>query len=240
MEMRQVVCPWTGGVDTTYLVQYLLRMGYDVYPYHIDYGNMNAPAEWWAIEHMIPLLQGMKFRGTLHEVHRMMFFIPNLRSVWITGEETHVHQKGIKRTFQDEYDVVCYGWDVPFRNAILFSMGAAYAESLDITDMALAIEHNEESVIEYRDDSWEFAQAFDKLCEISSNVRLQCPITDIDVAERYHMIYDLNLWKYVDVGRCNFPRRNHTSGVWEPCEKCTTCVSSDHIIKRDYGINKKD
>lgn len=239
MGMIKVAAPWTGGCDTTFLVWQLASCGYEVFTYHVDYGNMNHPAEIWAIKHIYDKLHDAVWNiGTVHLPVEMMYYIPNVRSMWMSGTNSDIHTKNVPNTPTDINEISRCSWDIPFRNGILFSMGVSFAEGIDVDTLMLQIESDAETMpgSEYRDDSMAFVDAINQMCKVGSFVHIECPISDRDVAERYRFAYDLNIHPFVNVGRCNYPR--WLDGAYHPCGKCITCESSKFILRRDYGTDE--
>lgn len=237
--MIPVVCPWTGGADTTYLVLNLVMNGYDVHTYHVDYGNMNHPAEMWAIDKIYDdYLKWEEPLGKLHKPVEMMYYIPNVKSMWYDGVTSNIHEKKLPYGTDNIKQVSRSSFDIPFRNGILFTMGVSFAESLNIPTLMLQVEDettNGEGC-EYRDDSMDFVRAVDNLCKVSSFVRIETPISDVDVVKRYLFAYALNIHPFVNVGRCNFPRL--VDGEYKPCGKCITCESSKYMLREFVGTEE--
>ena len=191
-----------------------------------------------AIKHIYDKLHDAVWNiGKVHPPVEMIYYIPNVRSMWMDGTNSDIHTKNVPNTPTDINEISRCSWDIPFRNGILFSMGVSFAEGIGVDTLMLQIESDAETMpgSEYRDDSMAFVDALNQMCKVGSFVRIECPISDRDVAERYRFAYDLNIHPYVNVGRCNYPR--WLNGSFHPCGKCIS-VSSKFILRRDYQTDE--
>lgn len=208
--MIPVVIPWTGGADSTYLIIKALSTGYGVHPYHVNYDDYHNHYERSAIIQLTHLIRSQKTLGTLHDLITPSYLIPPL---------------GDQRPRLDTSDART-AFDIPFRNAILFSIGIAVAETVQAQSLYLSIEDEEDP---YRDHSIKFGSLFRELVRSSSPVRVEMPIAHVDIAERIRSLYEWGLWEYVRVARCKDP------GPDGACQGCIMCRQEQEIFLRDYG-----
>ena len=179
--MIPVVVPWSGGVDSTYLVCQLLIHGYWVYPYHVSYGDTRYYAEETAIDQVTQWVLNQEYIGRLEPLMHLSYSSPPVRTSYIQ------HLSPDDRL----------PYDIPFRNGVVFSLGVAYAEASGIRDMMVSIEAGP---AEYRDHSLAFLTAFSSLLATSSFVQITAPVRDKDVAERYRFCYECGIHPYVTLG----------------------------------------
>lgn len=72
--MKKVLIPWSGGIDSTYLIQWYLEQEYDVYAGYIDVKNngLKSVIEKQSIDKIVPIIKNKFHRfsyiGTLLEI----------------------------------------------------------------------------------------------------------------------------------------------------------------------------
>ena len=211
---KAVICPWTGGADSTFAVYLLLLQGYEVYPYHITYSSFCNYAERQSITEWTIAFQ--KDFDNLNPVKFIYADLP-MRSVWTNGEPP--------LTYPDKPNSYFH---VPARNLVLDSIGVSYAESLQAKYMSLPITTDQCLKNASVDATCDYAYQFRKICDlVYPALNLIFPIWDINAK---HSISEL-IRQYPDnmltlqTGRCYYPRQ--VDNIWVPCGHCIPCSNFD-------------
>jgi len=203
--ISSIIVPWSGGADSTYLVWWLLDRGYNIYPYYVDYGQWISKAE---IQTINKLIDFFKMNNKL-EIFKVSFPI---NSLYVNGKIPY-------NTKLDENDITTNKLYVPFRNGWCYSLGVAYAESIGIMKIALAID---KSCDIRSDNDVEFSKQFIHMVHYATNIIVMTPIMNIPVEKRREKIIELGLKDIVRVARCNNPHQVK-NGDWKQCGKCIEC-----------------
>lgn len=122
--MNKIVLVYSGGLDSTVLLYYLLSKKHEVKTLTFNYGSKHNEREYECARKNCELL------GVENKLIKMDFIAENFNSTLLKKGEAipdgHYQDAVMKKTV------------VPFRNGIMLSIAAGYAESLDYCSVAIA------------------------------------------------------------------------------------------------------
>lgn len=136
MENNKVVVLFSGGIDSTVLIYYLLQKGYDIFPLYINYGQVTYKGEIMAVNDIIE---------TLHINRLMELDISDTNKIGcgsLIGNYPENITSG-EEWYKNEF--------FPNRNLLLLSLAATYAYKIECTNLAIGVVGNS-----YKDTSFEF------------------------------------------------------------------------------------
>ncbi|SHJ56949.1 preQ(0) biosynthesis protein QueC [Clostridium amylolyticum] len=203
MYNNKVVLLFSGGIDSTVLLFYLIRKKYDIFPLYINYGQTSYEGEIAAIEKIIEGLINNKL------------MIINIQDVSKIGCGSLVGEYPNDVTsredwYKDEF--------FPNRNLILLSLAAAYAYKINATNIAIGVVGDS-----YSDTSKEFLDEMKKTLEISlGKYNIIAPYANMDRkkviedAIRYNVPIELTF-------SCNSVGNRH-------CMLCTSCLDRENAL----------
>jgi len=204
----KIVLLFSGGIDSSTLALLLSNEGFDIFPLFVDYGQNAAPQEWYSCLKVLNFLRLSKPKRV--DIRSLGRISKNLLTAKIQNEE--------KNPF------------FPFRNLILASVGALYANSLDCNSIGLGIIDG--GGTSFPDCTKEFIDGLSKVLELSidKSVVLCVPFLELNKAEV--ILYGL---------RHDFPYDITYScllGETEHCGKCESCISRKQAFKV-LGVDDK-
>ncbi|MHC1567496.1 MAG: 7-cyano-7-deazaguanine synthase QueC [Candidatus Syntropharchaeia archaeon] len=202
----KAVCVCSGGLDSTVAATIAKREGYEIYLFHVDYGQKAGEREKRAVNEIATVLSAKEVR-----FFRLSFFGRSSLtdpSVDIpTGDEVDLNGSETPSTW------------VPCRNLVLLSISSSYAES--ISAEAIFVGFNAEEALSYPDNTPEFVERFNKLLEKSVASFSTPPVVK---APLIHFFKDGIIKKGVEVGApieltwsCYFGKEKHC-GICESCQ----------------------
>lgn len=180
-----------------------------------DYGSNHAANEIkWAKYHC-------ELLGIPHKIVRMDFVKEDFKSSLLEGA--------------DAIPTAAYDLDnmkstvVPFRNGIMISIAAGYAESLGVSTIMLANHSGDHTI--YPDCTPQFIDAMNDavLAGTFNNVRLYAPYTTLTKSEIVSIGVKLGI-DYDTTWSCY-------KGGDKPCGECATCREREEAL-RDNGLIK--
>jgi len=146
---NKIVPLLSGGLDSSVMLHKLLMEGYDLYPVFFEYEQNNLYEEYHAIENICTHLKSLTTPGVLNNVIPInldMSFINSPLKDNQSEKLTSINDKDFKETKKNDF--------VPCRNILFLTHAAAYASSLDTSN--LAIGSHKEKLFPYPDSSMEF------------------------------------------------------------------------------------
>lgn len=120
-DSKSAVIMFSGGLDSTTLLYYYLKNGFDCYPLIFRYGQKHSKE----INHASEICKNLKLQSIIAEIKGLSGIL-----------ESSLTQKD--REITDAQSTV-----VPFRNGIFLSMAAAYAKSLGVNRIAYGANKND-------------------------------------------------------------------------------------------------
>lgn len=213
--MSKAVVLLSGGLDSLVTLALALHKGKEVYPLGFYYGQRATRELRYAV------LQVAHYQNVypelIHDIKHMSIVMSDVISCDMTN-----HRDGAE--IKDPY--------VPNRNAIMCSLGAAYAESIGAAELWMGLitadEENEVSIA-LEDASEEFVLRMNYLLELSMRdpVKLVAPL----VKMKKHEVITLGRKMKAPMSMswsCYQPE----DGTHSPCGKCSACVDRTFAIAK--------
>ena len=207
----KVVLLYSGGIDSTVLLFWLLARNYDVYPLYVNYGQNSFEGEFEAVN---------KILSDLKKNNLLTINIPDLKSI---GSGSLVGEYPQDVSSLENWHISEF---YPNRNLILLSLAATYGYKLKIFKIALGIVG-----ISYKDTSSSFLDLIDMVLEQSlAKFTLIAPFVDkprkkvFEEAANYHVPIEHTF-------SCNANGSRH-------CLLCTSCYEREEAIKQVNILRK--
>lgn len=193
----RIVLLLSGGIDSSTMALLLSNEGFDVFPLYVDYGHKAALQESHACLEICNFLELRKPKSV------------KIRSLGRISKNLLTSKSGSPF--------------FPFRNLILASIGALYANEMNCNAIAIGIIGG--GSITFPDCTEEFIKALSQVLELSidKSILVYAPFLDFDKAEV--MNYGFHH---------NFPYRLTYSCFWgepEHCGQCNSCLSRKQAFK---------
>jgi len=208
----KVVAPWSGGVDSTFMVVKLLEGGYEVHPIYVDFGTPATPCELEAMHRLTGMIRRIIRSGKLYD----------LKVFKVEGEIHSMIKDGVKpKLYLRDYDIVTSQgvplshFYFPARNLIILSVAVAYAESEGIDRVAFATSGSDQQSV--KDLSIEFIAELNKLLAKISPVRIETPVVNYTREDEWLYLKELGLIDYT------FSCQRPLPGCI-PCKTCPHCI----------------
>lgn len=190
--MNKVVLLCSGGLDSTTLAFWLLERNIDFIPLFFDYGQHCVTKEWETLRQVLPPTAPKPSRINLADVFR--------------GSQSRLI-KEVDPWLEPVSDLDMY---VPYRTLLFFSVSAAYAQTLGITEVYSAFINSNHA--KELDCSATFLNGLDALAEGIGPVRFKLPFRDwsksqvVAEAERLGIAigttYSCQLFSDIPCGAC--------------------------------------
>ena len=199
--MKKIIVILSGGIDSTTVLYDAVDKGYEVEALSFNYGSKHNSKE-------IPLAvwhcHNLNIKHTIFDLPLAVYF---KSSLLIGGEEIpegHYEAENMKSTV------------VPFRNGILLSIAAGFAESVNAEEVWLGSHKGDHAI--YPDCREEFTQAINKAIGLGTynKIKIISPFNNLmkwDIVKRG---IELNI-DYSKTWSCY-------KGLDLHCGKCGTCI----------------
>ena len=197
--MKKAVIIFSGGLDSTTLLHYIMEQGCEIYGLSFNYHQRHSKelvyAKYWGertcVEHKIINLD-------LEDIMDKSALI---------NEDIDIPEE----SYSPKNQVVT---SVPFRNGIMLSIAVAYAENLGISEVFYAAHFNDAST--YPDTTKHFVRALSLASELGTynSVRIKVPFVDMTKAEVVKLGLELRV-DYSKTWSCY-------KGEERPCLVCAT------------------
>jgi 7-cyano-7-deazaguanine synthase len=158
--MKKVVVLWSGGIDSSYLVDYLANRNYEVIPVYVAYPHLSLKEEIKAISTMYLLRYSNRYNVWIPITVKLD--TSEFLDIALTNDKvraSRVTDKDFKETKFNEY--------VPSRNIMFLSIASSVALQNDCTTLAIA-SHKEE-LFPFPDSSRLFLDAFEHALDVGTN-----------------------------------------------------------------------
>lgn len=198
--MKKAVAIFSGGLDSTTLLHYIKKQGYEIYGLSFDYHQRHLKeltyAKYWGerkcVEHKIIKLD-------IEDV----ISHSALSDESIKLPEEHYTHENQKITV------------VPNRNMVMLSIAIAYAENLGISEVFYAAHFSDRDI--YPDCRKEYITALSLASQLGTynNVEVKAPFVDMTKTEVVKMGLELGV-KFEKTWSCY-------KGEERPCLTCATC-----------------
>ncbi len=196
----------SGGIDSSTLLYYLLKKGYEIHALTFIYGQRHLKE----IEYASKIVEKAKQIGFIE--HRIVD-ITSISSLISSGALTG--GKDVPKAFYS--DETQKQTIVPNRNMILLSIAAGYAVKINAKEVFYAAHKSDYSI--YPDCRKEFVKALDTaiyLANLWTPVEVKAPFVDLTKAEIVKLGLELNV-PYEYTWSCY-------EGKERPCLSCGTCL----------------
>lgn len=215
MGNEKVILLFSGGIDSTVLLFWLLARNYDVYPLCVNYGQNSFEGEFRAVNR---ILDGLK---NYNRQNLLTLEIPALQFI---GRGSLVGEFPQRICSREEWYASEF---FPNRNMILLSLAAAYGYKLQAFKIAIGVVG-----ISYQDTSKIFLDQIDMILEQSlAKFTLIAPFVDmprqkvIEEAAKLHVPIEHTF-------SCNATGGRH-------CLLCTSCYEREEALMLYEQISKK-
>jgi 7-cyano-7-deazaguanine synthase len=160
--MKKVVCLWSGGLDSSYLIEYLVRQNCEVIPVYVEYPHHSLNAELRVIEKLYLEYFLEVWEKHVHAPILVPLNTSSFLKVALTDKTVRASKStdwNFKETKFNEY--------VPSRNIMFLSIASSVALVNDCTTLAIA-SHKEE-LFPFPDSSRTFLDAFEQALNVGTN-----------------------------------------------------------------------
>lgn len=211
MQNEKVILLFSGGIDSTVLLFWLLDRKYEVYPLHINYGQKSFEGELKAIKNIV---------SGLTEQNLLVLELPALHSI---GRGSLVGEYPQEVSDRNEWYASEF---FPNRNMILISIAAAYGYKLQAFNIAIGLVGNS-----YKDTSKAFLDMTDMILEKSlAKFTLIAPFVEMPRQKVIEEAANLRV-PIEHTFSCNATGNRH-------CLLCTSCFEREEALKL-YKQNKQ-
>lgn len=203
----------SGGMDSAVLLAHALTQGKTVGAISFDYGSKHNVQE-------LPMAAGLcKTFGISHQVIRLPFINDLFSSSLLSSGEAipdgSYGEDNMKSTV------------VPFRNGIMLSIAAGYADSIEAPEVLLGSHSGDHHI--YPDCRPEFNRAFAEAVDLGTDgqVKIRFPFSNMDKRE----IGDLGRTLGLDFSKtwtCYKGETHH-------CGTCGACTERKYALRYDQG-----
>lgn len=165
MKKKKVVIGFSGGMDSTTLLAYMLNMDYDVHCCFFDYGSKHSKHELVSVHRIFDyywkqpgFVEGSLTRRYFNLIDIFKGFESNLLRDGGAIPEGHYEHESMKAT------------KVPGRNMIMSSIMAGVAENIGASSIALGVHAGDHAI--YPDCRPEFTKALSLAIYLSSDTKV--------------------------------------------------------------------
>ncbi len=205
----------SGGMDSAVLMAHALTQGKTVEAISFDYGSKHNVRE-------LPMAAGLcETFGVGHQVIRLPFINDLFSSSLLSSGEAIPDGAYMEANMKSTV--------VPFRNGIMLSIAAGYAESIGASEVLLGSHSGDHHI--YPDCRPQFNTAFAKAVDIGTDekVKIRFPFSNMDKRD----IGDLGRTLGLDFGKtwtC------YKGGEFH-CGTCGACDERKHALRYDQGLD---
>lgn len=202
--MKKVVLLASGGLDSSTLFSWLLYEGVRPIPLFVNYGQHSADREREALLSILP----DSFKNEVREV--------NVSSLYRDCNSSMLTERDLWTETVTDYDLY-----VPYRNQILLSIGASFAEIMGLSDVFSAF--IESNVALGADCTTEFLNDMAVICKKYGSVNLEFPFMNFSKLEVAKIGIDLGvpLWQtYSCLARADVA-----------CGACPNCIDRNAALE---------
>jgi 7-cyano-7-deazaguanine synthase len=146
---KKAVCLCSGGMDSTIAATMAKRAGYELYLFHVNYGQKAEKKELEVISKIKEALGAVELVSVDIDLFRNLSALTSTDSAIPTGEQVDLNAKATPSTW------------VQCRNLVFVSLAAAYAEYLGAEKIFVGF--NAEEAQSYPDNRPEFVERFNFL-----------------------------------------------------------------------------
>ena len=212
--MKKAVAIFSGGLDSTTLLHYIMGQDYEIYGLSFDYHQ----------RHLKELTYAKYWGEKMCKEHKIIKL--DLEDIM---DKSALINKDIdipEESYSPKTQVVT---SVPFRNGIMLSIAVAYAENVGINEVYCATHFNDASV--YPDTTKRFITALSLASQLGTynSVEVKAPFADMTKADVVKLGLDLMV-DYSKTLSCY-------SGEERPCLVCSTCREREEAFRLN---NTKD
>lgn len=205
MENNKVILLFSGGIDSTVLLFWLLARNYDVFPLFINYGQRSYEGELKAVN---KILNGLNRQNDLLTL--------NMPELQIVGSGTLVGEYPKNVSSQEEWYASEF---FPNRNMILLSIAAAYGYKLQTYKIAIGVVG-----YSYQDTTKMFLKAMEITLEQSiAKYELITPFAEQARQNVIEEAYKLKV-PLTNTFSCNATGNRH-------CLLCTSCYEREEAFQ---------
>ena len=212
MKKKKVVIGFSGGMDSTTLLAYMLNMDYDVHCCFFDYGSKHSKHEHDSVHKILHYYweQHRSVKGSITSRHFNLIeifkgFESNLLKDGGAIPEGHYEHESMKAT------------KVPGRNMIMSSIMAGVAENIGASSIALGVHAGDHAI--YPDCRPEFTKAVSLAIYLSSDtkVTVETPFESFRKKDILELGYSFNLVVPYNLTRTCYKDQKIS------CGKCGSC-----------------
>lgn len=203
--MNKVILLYSGGIDSTVLYYWLLDKGFDVFPMHINYGQVTYYGELRSINNIT---------NKLSKRSPIFINIPELKNV---GKGSLIGDIQTSNFSQIDWMEVEF---FPNRNMILLSIAASYAYKLNVNMLSIGVT----GINSYKDTNGIFIKNMEQVLSISLYpIKIIAPF--VDRARKFVINEAMRLNVPIeDTFSCNCLGDRH-------CLLCSSCLDRQEALE---------
>ncbi|MCP4116326.1 MAG: 7-cyano-7-deazaguanine synthase QueC [Desulfobacteraceae bacterium] len=205
----------SGGMDSAVLLAHTLSQGKTVEAVSFDYGSKHNDRE-------LPMAANLcEAYGVKHQVIRLPFINELFSSSLLSSGEAIPDGAYMEANMKSTV--------VPFRNGIMLSIAAGYAESVEAGEVLLGSHAGDHHI--YPDCRPEFNQAFARAVDLGTDgqVKIRFPFSNMDKRDIGDLGRTLGL-DFKKTWTCYKGGEHH-------CGTCGACDERKHALRYDQGLD---
>lgn len=205
MENKKVILLFSGGIDSTVLLYWLLSRNYEVFPLLINYGQKSYEGEFKAVN---------KILNALNKQSNLL--VLNISDIQFIGSGSLVGEYPQDISSHEEWNASEF---FPHRNMLLITLAATYGYKLDTFEIAIGVVGNS-----YQDTTKNFLAVMTMTLQQSiAQYELIAPFVEQQrqkvIEEAYKLQVPITL-----TFSCNATGSRH-------CLLCTSCLEREEAIQ---------